>query len=256
MFNYMSLDNCENQFKTLLRSEFIRRNELNPKYSLRAYAKSLGVSPATLSLVMRGKKPFTPSLISKISLALRIPPKEMLKYQAQLFKERVSPSMRKIYEVIDLDRLSVISNWYHYAILNLMRVKGFKSDPLWISRRLGISSAQVQDALERLVRVGILKIEKNQLIDLSNQFTSHIHDSKTSQAARENQKQLFGLATEAIDSVSYENRNHTGVTIAFDKKNLEKAKKMIAEFRKEFHETFDQSKNAEAVYHLSIGFFR
>jgi len=40
----------------LLRQKLTRRLHLNPRYSLRAFAKHLGVSPAYVSLVMNGKR--------------------------------------------------------------------------------------------------------------------------------------------------------------------------------------------------------
>ena len=245
------------KFRELLRQELIRRTNKNAKYSLRSFAKALGVSPAGLSMIMNGKKPVTVSFITKVSSALRLAPRDIVKYQSNLLHEKLATdSDSKSYQIIDLDILSIIAEWYHYAILNLIRVKGFKSQSHWIARRLGVTAPEVQSALERLIKVGMLSIDKNKnLVDTSNKFTSHVPQNRTSEAARENQRQLFKLAKEAIDTAKFEDRSHTGVTLAFDKKDLEKAKKMIAEFRREFHETFDKSKEADAVYHLAIGLF-
>ena len=48
------------------------------------------------------------------------------------------------------DVFSYMSDWYHLAILELTFVKGFKSEAKWMSRRLGISEAEVKPAVDRL----------------------------------------------------------------------------------------------------------
>jgi AraC-like DNA-binding protein len=43
-------------FRQFLRAELIRRCKKNAKYSLRAFAQALGVSPAYLSMIFNGRK--------------------------------------------------------------------------------------------------------------------------------------------------------------------------------------------------------
>lgn len=42
-----------------LREELVRRQQRNPRYSLRAFARATGVSPATMSQVLSGKRSLT-----------------------------------------------------------------------------------------------------------------------------------------------------------------------------------------------------
>lgn len=246
----------QNNFRDLLRTELVERIKRNPGYSLRAFARSLGVSPATISIVISGKKPVTLSLIRKVAPALKLTAEKVKNYQLELIQPTEVRRGQKNYQTVELDQVAIISDWYHYAILNLMRTTGFKPKPLWISRRLGIKPVEAQMALERLIRVGLLSVSQDgKLTDVSNGFTSHIKVDRTTQPARENQRQFFELSRKAIDDVEYSNRSHTGVTLAFNLKDLARAKEMIAEFRRKFHETFDQSGNADAVYHLCLGLF-
>ena len=54
---------------------------------------------------------------------------------------------------MSIDKFSVISEWYHYAILELTYVSGFKADYKWIARKLSITVEEAKVAIERLIRL-------------------------------------------------------------------------------------------------------
>ena len=58
------------------------------------------------------------------------------------------------------DTFSIISDWYHYAILSLARIKNTSADPKLVARRLGISSVEARGAIERLRKLGFIEIKR------------------------------------------------------------------------------------------------
>lgn len=58
-------------FRDLLRAEFEARSARNPRYSLRAFARSLGVSPATVCETLSGRH--VPSLKTAEKIANAMP---------------------------------------------------------------------------------------------------------------------------------------------------------------------------------------
>ena len=52
--------------RLLLQRELERRCQSNPKYSLRAFAKALKMSPAALSYMLTGKRPVSKKTVKKI----------------------------------------------------------------------------------------------------------------------------------------------------------------------------------------------
>lgn len=244
------------QFRELLREELKTRSQANPSYSLRAFAKQLAISPASLSMVMGGKCPVTLSFVEKIGAKLKIEEEDIHKYQLNLLNEKsnINYKMRD-FEMIDHDRVNLIKDWYHYAILNLMRTKGFQQKPSWIAKRLGITLGEAQSAVERLEKVGLLKIVNGKWKDTTSQFTSHTNNKQYSEAAKQNQMQYFDKARAAIDEVEFQNRNHTGALTAIALKDLDRAKEFITKFRKQFITEFDRTTNADEVYHLAIALF-
>jgi transcriptional regulator with XRE-family HTH domain len=54
-------------FKAYLATELKRRLDDNPRYSMRAFARTLGLESSYLSKILRGKRPVTERLIQKCS---------------------------------------------------------------------------------------------------------------------------------------------------------------------------------------------
>ncbi len=243
-------------FRNFLRNELKERSQKNASYSLRAFAKQLGVSAAGLSKVMSGKMPLSLSFIEKIGDKLKLSEEQVQSHQITLLSEKKGLNTReKEFEFIEQERFEIIKEWYHYGILNLMRVEGFKPNASWVAKRLGITIGEVQGAVERLQNVGLLKVEDSKWVDVSSIFISHTNNKKFSEAAKENQKQLFTKALSAIDEVDFKERNHTGTGVAFSLKDLDQVKEFINKFRKEFASRFDRQHGADDVYQLSVAFF-
>lgn len=59
------------RFQAVLADEFARRRQVNPRYSLRAFAGSLGMEHSTLSQLLRGRRSITWKSIHVIAAKLR-----------------------------------------------------------------------------------------------------------------------------------------------------------------------------------------
>src|SRR5947207_7819225 len=59
-------------FQAILNREYLSRRRKNPAYSLRAYARDLGVQPSKLSEALKGTKGFSPKLAGQIADRLNL----------------------------------------------------------------------------------------------------------------------------------------------------------------------------------------
>jgi hypothetical protein len=59
------------RFRAVIAYEFARRRQVNPRYSLRAFAASLGMEHATVSQLLRGTRPITGKSMRVIGTKLR-----------------------------------------------------------------------------------------------------------------------------------------------------------------------------------------
>ena len=66
---------------------------------------------------------------------------------------------------------------YHYAILELVRLKEFRPDSRWIARMLGITTDEVNIALNRLIRLGLLEmVDRKRGVDKSGDTAESIDE--------------------------------------------------------------------------------
>jgi hypothetical protein len=135
-------------YQQRLLDELATRVERRPSYSLRAFARSLKTDPGSLSRVLSGKKVPSYPFSQKIFQILSLSPDEQERFLASVTftrkvmgYQRFSPSLKPYREQatpapreLSAEAFRVISDWYHFAILELTFVPGFRAEPAWIAR--------------------------------------------------------------------------------------------------------------------------
>ncbi len=56
---------------------------------------------------------------------------------------------------------SIVSEPAHWKILRLVRAPGFRADSRWVAKQIGVEVEQVNMALSRLLRLGLLRVVEN-----------------------------------------------------------------------------------------------
>jgi transcriptional regulator with XRE-family HTH domain len=202
----------------LIRNEFQNRKRTNPQYSLRSYARFLGVQPGRLSEYLSERRVISNRMAEKMSARLGVSP--------LIFKPRALSDL----DFIEDEAFAVIADWQHFAILSLMDTKTFKHDSAWIAKRLGISELDAKEAIRRLVRVGL--VEKNNQVLVKKKKNVFTGSDRESTALKLSHTQSLQQAISALHDVPVELRDVTSITMAINIKKLPIAKKMITEFRR------------------------
>lgn len=239
-------------FKIYMQSELVRRCKKNPRYSIRAFAKALGMDASTLAKHLNGKRPFGKQTIEKLGKKLGLSPSELAPF---LNPESFGESCEDSYEQMNLDLFNIISDWYHFAILELMTIESFSANNKWIAKTLGITLSEATDAVDRLVRCGLLEIQKDQWLDRSSGRTTNIAPDLTTVAMRHLQKQFLQKAMTALDEVSISQRDNTSISMAIDIDKLPGAKEKIKNFRRSLAKFLSRSGKRNDVYNLTISLY-
>lgn len=235
----------------------------NPAYSLRALARDLGVSPTGMSLILSKKRPITIDNAIKWTSILKLSSEKkqlFLEAVTRDSEQRLNPNNRKSnqlkekiqYMQLTLDQFSLISDWYHLAILNLVKLKTFEHNQKWICNQLGISKTQCNEAIERLIRLELLEIKDKQYIRTPNSINTP--SNLPSEAIKNFHRQNIQRAISSIDDTNIEDRDITSIMMPIDKKKLVEAKKMISNFRRELS-IFLKEEEGDHVYSLNIQLF-
>jgi len=227
----------------LLKQELQRRCEKNPNYSMRAFAKALGVSHTFLSMLLKGKRPFTAKMFERIIDVLNLSPKEQKRLLGKL---KVDESHH-----LSIDAFSIISEWYYYGILNLMKLPTFQSNPKWIAKRLGISEVQVSLAIDRLKRIEF--IEEDSEGNWHRTIPNIKIDNQTySAACRKFQSQVLSKAKESLENDGFEQRAIESFTLTMDSSQIPYARQRLREVSKMLSDEFENFGNQNEVYNLGI----
>lgn len=254
-------------YRIYLKNTFENRCKANSRYSLRAFARDLEISPSKLCEIFAEKRGMSLDTAQRVAFNLSLSKKEINYFcdlvaaqharsnkDRELASERIQKSKLSYnYKNLTTDQFNLVANWYHYAILELLSIAGFRSDARWISKRLGITESQAKEALLRLRKLRLLKQEGN-LYKRADKNITTTYDVP-SLAIRELNKQLILKGIDALERQNVNERDFSTITMAIDKRKLSEAKERIKEFRRELA-AFLEDGAQKNVYSLCIQLFR
>lgn len=241
-----------NTFRQHLREELVGRCQKNPRYSQRAFARFLSVDHSTLAKLLNGKRPLGKKAVVRLGTKLGMSPLEIEGYLSTQTPAETEPDK---YQQLADDTFQIIADWQHFAILELMRVQGFNGQPKWIGARLGISVAEVNEALIRLERAKMIKKSQKKWFLMTDRKLTSLNPGTTSLAHRRLQRQILEKAITALEETAIELRNQSSVTMAISTTLLPEAVKRIATFRRDLAQFLSRSKSCDEVYLLNVSLF-
>lgn len=255
-------------YRSFLKSVLAERAKKSPGYSLRSFSHKLGVSNSFLSEVLSSKKSLSMELAFKIAVKLNLTEAETqyLCLLVQLeheknpeFRETLANRLKDLNPKIDIfnvsaDLFRVISDWYHFAILELTYLPGFKFQAGYISKKLGIPKSDAESAMERLLRLGLIASGEDGKFKKTHDFV--LAESKVpNHAFKDHHRQYLEKAIEALQTQTPKSRLSDTYVVAVDSKYLPTIDRLADEFTAEVMRLSELSKIKDSVYALSLHFF-
>lgn len=237
-----------------LREGLSLKQRTNPQYSLRAYARDIGIHPATLSQIINGKRalPFKDSEI--VSKKLNLGPKE-----ASLFKESLLPQGNHEFSssddkkvLLEESHYKIIAEWEHYALLELFNLSCFKANLEEIAKKLDLTPTRAKVVVDNLLVAGLIV----QCAD--GTYSKVFDDVKTtedikSQALRDSHIETLEMGKTKLD-LDIHIRDFSSSTVAIRMSKIPEAKKIIREFRKKII-ALSQEESGEEIFQLAVQFY-
>lgn len=154
------------KFVDLLNAAFVDRKEKNTSYSLRAFARDLQISPASLSGLLRGVKSPSVQVVRKCAIHLRWSDGQVRKVLVELQihrKLRRHPSPDKVlYLESEFDEQDV--SWELFAVYQLSFLEDNSSSVKWLADRLNIDEPEAQKCLNFLLEKKCIEIQNGKMI--------------------------------------------------------------------------------------------
>src|SRR5262245_24656826 len=144
-------------FRERLEQEFAARRARNARYSIRAFAASLGAEHSTLAQILRGTRRVPAASIRLWAKALGMCAEEAAVYIAAEHVPNADTARREHQlRHWTAEALSIINEPIHWTIMRRAREAGACPDTRAIARESGVLVDQVNIALARLMRLRLL----------------------------------------------------------------------------------------------------
>jgi len=245
-----------------------KKSDIN--WSLGVWAKSLGLkSTSSITKVLNNDRAPGRQITESLIDYFKFNDREAMYFQdlVSVKKNKHDPNLQSILlkrlvkngknnqvMFIDFKTFEVISNWFHYAIREMSRLKKFKLDFNWISKnlRFSVSEQQVKTAINNLSKTDLIEIKGSKVkLSPGNLSTSEdIHNL----AIQDYHISMLENAKKSLKEVDLKEREILSGTLCFKKKDMPKAKELLRNFLDEFGSTMD-SDSGDEVYQVQMQFF-
>lgn len=232
-----------------LKNQLEKMRQVNRRASVRSMGRKVNISAGRLSEMLNGKRNLSEYYADKIALGLKLSSADR-----QELYSLISTHSRKIlseYELLESE-IALLSSWEHYAVLSLMTLPEFRSEPSWIAQRLGLSAERAQASLRLLENLNLIKKENGEIKRTYLRLTTSM--DVPSSALRESLRQDILKSLDALETVPSTQRDFSSITMGVNPANLKRAKKLIETFRNKMSLLLEEGTQSE-VYNLSIQLF-
>lgn len=224
--------------------------------SLRWIAAKMGISSGRLSEILNGKRPLTEYYADKFCLALKLSEDQVQElrraHQAPTQKDSFGP-------ILGENVMEHLADWKPFALLSFFQTTLYQdvvrnhtteqAQANEIARRFGLPMAEIESLLQ------VMSLAR--LAEWDGQQWRPVHDEATtgydipSDARRRGHIRDLELAQSKLNTVSIYDRDFSSMTMTMDPQDINKAKKLIREFRRSFVRTMEKGKK-KGVFQINI----
>ncbi|WP_374073642.1 DUF4423 domain-containing protein [Bdellovibrio bacteriovorus] len=244
---------------SLLHNEFEKRRNKNPRYSLRAFAKSLSIEAGALLRIMNNTRVATQATARSLLNGLNISPmtqKEILEAldirRSTAFKATKKSGMTA-FSVQEFENYFDILHIHVLEALNLKQFKNVDSLPD-LAESLNVSLLQLNEVVNRLAQIGAVEIKGDQFNVLYKSFST-VPIPFTTEKRKALQKEFLKKAQDAIDTIPFELRDNSTLTIPLSEKDLASIKMILKRARMRINKVSEKRTKRDQLYNVSLALY-
>jgi uncharacterized protein (TIGR02147 family) len=226
----------------------------------------LELSPSALSEFFSGKLAFSEERVIQISKKIELSHAQ-LEHWIDLIRMENAPSMadREVAAIkvkargssgkgsISLDLFQVVSDWHHYALLEIIEIDAKYQDHKAAAKALGLDVKTVKESWERLIQVGLA--EKNDGQYKSTCLATFAGEDIPSAALRNYHAGLISKSLIAQEEEPMGKKDFLSVIFSFKSSDLQAIKDEFYKFQIDLLNRYSQKKNKDSVYCFSSQLF-
>jgi transcriptional regulator with XRE-family HTH domain len=235
----------------LLTQELKKRQLANRKYSLRAFAADLEIDPSSLSKIIKGMRIPSEETRTRLLKAMQVGPEDLERVNRWVEKQAKGAEF-EVFQEIHVDNHFEPE---HVAALEALRIPSVTANPSSVSNILNLDPERVEKVLRELESMGLVAFgDFGTAIFSPHNSTFSI--SSTSVRRREIQRYFLEAAAHALNSVPFEERENSTLTMAIPVDRLDLFKEELARFRYRINRIADRRiSHANKVYNFVFGVY-
>lgn len=232
---------------SILKKDLSEIKRKNPRYSLRAYSRKMGVGTGSLSDLINMKRSLSPQVGKKILEKLVLETEHR-----QRFAGLIERDLNQKITLLTSEAAPLIENWYYFAILNLIELDFSAKSVPELADRLGLPQAKVKKALDYLARRGFLKKLESGYVVATNSWQTT--DGIPNESVRKSHLDALAIAEKALRELPVEQRDMTSLVFNGNSLQLDKVKTEIRKFLRKVHKIMSIGE-ADTVYKINTQLF-
>jgi uncharacterized protein (TIGR02147 family) len=231
-------------YRKFLKDFYEQKKRLSHGFSYTVMAKKIGLSPTHIFLIIDGSRNVTKEHLPKLSTVLSLTKKEQQYFDALVsFNQAKTPESKRYYleilfalkrkkegTLISDHQYNCLSRWYYPVLLELVSLPNFNENLRQLRGKLynKVSIREIREALETLLRVGLLKRdESGKLTRCEIGLTSEEEVKHT--AVYSFHQQMLSHARDVFAVAGPEQREMSGITMALSKRQFKEIQTKIRE---------------------------
>lgn len=246
----------------------------NQAFSMRALAAKINCNPGFFNRILKGDRNVNNAHIIELGKVFKLTKREIRYFELlaayanakkqserDYFLEQLLQLKKTHIKQITADQYTLYSHWYYLVIRELLSILPVASSLKEYAQRIAqalepqISQGEIRDALDHLLRLGIISRGEDGSLSPEDKFTA---SGNTVPQVIVNRflLEFSDLANRSIDAVPKADRRLSTLTFSVSRTGFEKISERIDEFRQEIMNMVEyDSDPLEQVYHLNLQLF-
>jgi uncharacterized protein (TIGR02147 family) len=257
-------------FRDLLKDYYEIGKKSNPSFSYRSFLKKAGIAAVGIYHdIVNSRNNLSKTLVFKFARAMGMNRNETEYFENMVnFNQAKSVEDKNLYfermmrfyaskaYKVESSQYAFYSKWYYSAIRELLAIGDFNDDPALIAKSLSpsIRPHEAKKALDVLMKIRLIKKSTRGYYKPQNAVITTGPEVKSLNVANF-QREMMGLAKEAIDRFPAKHRNISTLTININKADYPAIEAEIVGCRKKILAMAERSQEPDRVYQVNFQMF-
>jgi uncharacterized protein (TIGR02147 family) len=231
---------------TILQKEFNEKSSRNNLYSIRAFARDIGIGKSTLHEILNKNKKVSKATCTKILSYLNYSDTDF----QQILNYNTNPTQDILFKKLSNEEFNRIATCEHYVILSLSQSKSCPSNLLKLSQRIMLPEEETKQLVKDLLELNLIAIEEEKIVRTSKLLTTSY--DIPSQTIKDYHKSSLDKVKLALSDIEVELRDIASTTFLMSPEKMNSLKEELKAIRRKIVSSVEDNKEDSEAFLINI----